>query len=177
MILGIDFSLTSTGVCAIDKGSAECITVGSKQEQVWQEFPDRVKGIIHQALDWADTKDPIVLIESPAFGAKGSALDRMFGGWWLAVEALVPRSGALFKVTPGQIKKFATGNGAAKKDAVMLAVARRHPEVEFQTNDESDAFVLASIGAAAFGEPYAAPLTQYQQEIVDAVRAGRKELK
>lgn len=172
MIVGIDFSLTSTGVCKIVDGEATCMTIKTKPEQLWWEFPARVQGIADEIASWVDGSGEVFLvIESPAFSAVSSSLHRMFGGWWLLLNHLIGVWGfdVPVRVTPAQVKKYATGKGNAGKDAVLLAVARRYPDVVFQGNDEADAFVLAVIGAGVYGCPFGV-LTKYQQEVVDAVR-------
>ena len=180
MIVGIDFSLTGTGVCAIKDGEAECVTIGSKKEDQWFRFPDRVIGIVNDAFEWVhslgdDDARATIAIESPAFLAKGSGVDRMFGGWWIVIDQIWAIADPLLKVTPAQVKKFATGNGNAKKDEVMLAVARRYPDVPITDNNQSDALVLAAIAAAAVGEPFNGELTKAQREVVEAVSLGGKE--
>lgn len=175
-ILGVDFSLTSTGVCSIEDEAAECVTVRSKKETHWWEFPTRVRGIAYDVDMWVNPKGypsaTQLVLETPAFAAKSSSLDRMFGGWWMFVDAMV--SDALYEspllVTPGQLKKFATGKGNAGKDEVMLSVSRRYPDVPVTDNNQTDALVLAAIGAAVMGEPFNGPLTLTQQEVVEAVR-------
>lgn len=173
MILGIDFSLTATGVCAIEGSAAECITIRSKKEDAWWEFPMRVEGIAVRVHDWSGDSalGASLVIETPAFAGKSSSLDRMFGGWWLLVNAF-SRLGVdpPLLVTPSQVKKFATGKGNAGKDEVMLAVSRRYPAVEVTDNNQTDALVLAAIGAAVMGEPFSDSLTKGQQEVVEAVR-------
>ncbi|MFF8817839.1 hypothetical protein ACF07D_07570 [Leucobacter sp. NPDC015123] len=174
-ILGVDFSLTSTGVCSIQDGEAECITVKSKKEAVWHEFPKRVNGIAYEIDFWAnpgvEPERAQVVLETPAFAATSSSLDRMFGGWWMFVDAL---AGCGFEppllVTPAQVKKYATGKGNAAKDAVLASVFKRYPDVDVSGNDQADALVLAAIGAAVMGEPFNGPLTVAQQEVVEAVR-------
>ncbi|MEV8339242.1 hypothetical protein [Leucobacter sp. NPDC077196] len=176
MILGIDFSLTATGVCAIEDSAAECITIRSKKEDGWWEFPSRVENIACAVDLW---RNPLglpgpaqLVIETPAFAAKSASLDRMFGGWWMFVATIM--RDCLYEppllVTPSQVKKFATGKGNAGKDEVMLAVSRRYPAVEVTDNNQTDALVLAAIGAAVMGEPFSDSLTKGQQEVVEAVR-------
>lgn len=175
-VIGLDLSLRSTGVCVIQDGEAECVTIGSRVEAQWWEFPARVEGIVSDVLEWASVAEPAVFIESPAFAAKGRALDRMFGAWWLAVSELVKHGVTVRRVTPGQLKKFATGSGSANKEQVLLAVDRRYPEVAVAGNDEADALVLAVIGSAVYGEPFSRSLTKDQELIVEAVRVdGRGE--
>lgn len=170
MIVGVDFSLTSTGVCAITDGEAECITIKSKKEEQWWLFPDRIYGIAYQILEWADPQDgDQFVIETPAFAAKSATLDKMFGGWWLMIPFLTFDDSPPSLVTPQQVKKYATGKGNAGKDEVLAAVIRRYPDVLVTGNDQADALVLAAIGAAVMGEPFEV-LTQKQQEVVDAVR-------
>lgn len=173
MIIGIDFSLTATGVCAITDGEAECVTIGSKREETWWEFPDRVEGIAAGVHEWAGGGGSLV-IESPAFAARSSSLDRMFGGWWLLARALRHRGWEHpLLVSPNQVKKFATDNGNASKRDVERAVWRRYPDVELGDDNQADALVLAAIGAAVMGEPFNGVLTKYQEKIVAAVAAGR----
>ena len=129
----------------------------------------RTKGVALQVPDvWA--------IETPSFGSKGQ-LDRLYSGWWGVIDELMRWGGwpPPLRVAPSQVKKFATGKGNTGKDEVMLAVARRFPDVNVSNNNETDALVLAAIAAAVHGEPFAGTLTKYQQEVVDAVRAGAKE--
>jgi len=172
MILGIDFSLAATGVCAITDGEAECVTIGSKKEETWDRFPGRVNSIVDQIVEWAEPPaDVTVVIESPAFTARSSSLDRMFGGWWLAVAELQHHlSDPPLLVTPTQVKKFATGKGNAGKDEVILATARRFPDVDVRDNNQTDALQLAAIGAAAMREPFNQGLTKAQEQIVADIR-------
>lgn len=171
MIVGVDFSLTSTGVCAITDGEAECITIKTRKEEQWWLFPERVASIAAQILEWADvTAGDQIVIETPAFMAKSATLDKMLGGWWLLVHHLTGSIGEPpLRVTPQQVKKYATGKGNAGKDEVLAAVIRRYPDVLVTGNDQADALVLAAIGAAVLGEPFET-LTRFQQEVVDAVR-------
>lgn len=175
-VIGVDFSLTSTGVCAITDGEAECITVKSAKEDSWHEFPERVHMIGYQLSEWAAERGaaPAWVIESPAFMARSSSLDRMFGGWWLLVDYMMRDCGweAPLLVTPQRVKKYATNKGNAGKDEVLAAVIRRYPDVLVSGNDQADALTLAAIGAAAYAEPFET-LAKYQQEIVEAVRAGK----
>lgn len=161
-------------MCAITDGEAECTTIRSKKESEWYEFPARVHGIAQDILDWVGDEhfnDALFVIETPAFLAKSSTLDKMFGGWWLLVDHVsrYARADPLLRVTPQQVKKYATGGGRANKDEVLAAVIRRYPDVPVAGNDQADALVLAAIGAGVFGEPFET-MTKFQQEVVEAVR-------
>lgn len=177
MILGLDFSLTGTGVCAITDGEAECVTITSRPETDWYRFPERVERIADQIIEWGEPRgDTLIVIESPAFLAKGSGLDRIFGGWWMLVAELQHHvADPLIRVAPAQLKKWATGRGNANKDEVMLAVARKFPDVTVEDNNQTDALVLAAIGAALVDEPFNPVLTKAQAEIIDVLRVKERK--
>ena len=70
-------------------------------------------------------------------------------------------------IPPPTLKKFATDSGRAKKDELRLAVYRRWGK-EFKTEHEVDAYILAKIAEAVFGDP--GPLTKFQTEVVKRCR-------
>lgn len=175
MILGVDFSLTATGVCAITDSEAECVTIGSKPGAEWWTHPARVRSIVSGIMRWADLSDgpPAWVIESPSFGSKGQ-LDRLYSGWWMIVDSLLDFGWEPpLRVTPSQVKKFATGKGNASKHDVMLAVERRYPDARIADDNQADAVILAAIGAAAYGEPFNGTLTKIQEKIVADVATGK----
>lgn len=178
IVIGIDLSLQRTGAAIIRSGTAETFTIPSKPEQDWRAFPERVDTIIARVVSLIPPgARSTVVIESPAYGAKGNALDRMFGGWWLAIDRLRHIADTIYKAAPSQVKRYATGNGNAGKDEVLSATIRLYPESEHRTNDEADALVLAAIGAAIIGEPYGRPLTAQQKQIVADIRDGKTRKK
>lgn len=174
MILGIDFSLTATGVCAIEDGEAECLTVRSKTTD-WWAFGERPREIAAVADKWHGGDRPAWVIESPSYMSSGMGHDRVLVGWHMFIDHMIYELGydPPLLVSPSQVKKFATTKGNAPKQDVMLAVERRYPDARIKNDNEADAVILAAIGAAAYGEPFNGELTKYQQEVVDAVRAGK----
>lgn len=68
-------------------------------------------------------------------------------------------------VVPTQVKKFATGKGTAAKNTILLAVYKKWG-VEFQSDDEADAYTLARI---ARGFEAGVDL-QYEKDVLAAVR-------
>jgi crossover junction endodeoxyribonuclease RuvC len=103
-----------------------------------------------------------IAIEGYSFGSpyRAHQLGELGGGirMWLW-QCATP----YIDVAPPTLKKFATGSGRAKKDELRLAVWKRWGK-EFKTEHEVDAFVLAKIAEAVFGDP--GPLTQFQSEVV-----------
>lgn len=175
-MLSVDFSLTATGVCAITDAEAECITVGSKSTD-WWDFGERPRGIAAAIDKWHGEDRPAWVIESPSFMSRGRGHDKVLVGWHMFVDHMVFELGynPPLLVTPSQVKKFASGKGNAGKDEVLLAVARRFPDVQIKNNNEADALVLAAIGAAVMGEPFIGVLTKYQQEVIEALRLGTEK--
>ncbi|RUQ07028.1 hypothetical protein D8M34_06035 [Microbacterium sp. HSID17254] len=153
--IGIDWSLTACGVAAYNDGEWDRCTIATKPDDGTIEgYLDRVHGIAAKVDSWADPADgDIWAIEGPSLGAKGSALDRMFGGWWLTVNDLTEHHEAPWVFAPSSLKKLATGKGNASKDEVLLATERRVPDAAVTNNNEADA-VWAAIGASILaGQP------------------------
>ena len=164
IFIGIDPGLTATG-WATSEGQTGIVT--------------SVKRGIARIGDIVDRLDcSIISLSGPAspvdssqhfYGIEGYS----FGSPWSA-HALGELGGAirlqLFRcaqpyvdIPPPTLKKFATGSGRAKKDELRLAVFKKWHK-EFKTDHEVDAFILAKIAEAVFGDP--GPLTQFQTEVV-----------
>lgn len=181
MILAIDFSLTATGLCAIKDGEAECVTIGASPRE-WWEFGDRVREIGDRIHEWGTSEGdrPALVIESPSYGSTGRGHDMVLVGWHMLVDHLVYRLGyePPLRVVPAQIKKFVLGKGSGKgvtKTAAAIAAGRRYPDVRIEDDNQADALILGAIGAAVYGEPFNGLLTKYQEEVVEAVAAGREK--
>ena len=71
------------------------------------------------------------------------------------------------EVSPSQVKQFATGKGNANKEVVLQQVYKRWG-VEFNDNNQADAYVLAQIGRAYLSEMD--NLTDFQQKVIRALR-------
>lgn len=179
-IVGIDPSLTSTGVAVIHhpdhpRGlifrndplpgaalpgdrlgrSVELRRVRSKGKASasWDERGDRLGELVVGIID-AVPSQALVLMEAPAYGAKGSGAFDRAGLWWAIHTELRYGNGCrVVPVTPPQRAKYATGAGNADKDRVLAAVIRRYPAVEVSGNDEADALAMAALGARLVGHP------------------------
>lgn len=154
VVVGLDVSLTSTGVALIADRAAKTWTIKSKatKDATIEERAKRLREIRFDCMHAASGAS-VVVIESPAYGqTTGSHHDRS-GAWWLIVDALLPDVEQLVEATPQAVKMYATGKGNAGKDEVLAAVVRRYPDVDVRSNDEADALVLAAIGARLAGHP------------------------
>jgi len=175
MIVGIDFSLTATGVCAIDEAEAECVTFGSESGE-WWTFGERPREIAAAMDKWHGGDRPAWVIESPSYMSSGRGHDKVLVGWHIFVDFVIYELGydPPLLVSPSQLKKFVAGKGNVGKDEMNFAIARRYPDVDVKNNNEADALGLAAIGAAVMGEPFNGTLNQKQLEVVAAVAAGKE---
>lgn len=177
--IGLDLSLTSTGIAVI--GSDQTVTVSRVQSKgsktaTLNDRRERIHKLdlaifqhIVNAHEHSLTGPPLVVIEAPSFGQarQGGQHDRS-GLWWLVVS----RAGQYYdiaEVAPATRSKYATGKGNAAKDAVLAAVVRRYPQVDVTGNDEADALILAAMGARHLGQPID-DLPKTHLAAMDAVR-------
>jgi crossover junction endodeoxyribonuclease RuvC len=163
IIIGIDPSLSGTGLAVIDTEDALVAythTITSKpcaatiearvqrQARICRELLNTLPNgeLLAPAVDLA-------VIEAPAYDSRtGSQHDRS-GLWWRIIDRLLEHHVPVVEVTTGGVKKYATGKGTSPKDTVLLAVARRFPNVDVQNNNEADALILAAMGARHLGHP------------------------
>lgn len=148
LVIGLDLSLTSTGVAGVD----------------WAEaLKPRHKG--HRRLSWLRseiwdrTKNAdLVVVEGPAYGRGSQAGHHELSGlWWMITHDLWRRD-LPYAVCPPKVRAmYATGSGNAGKGEVRDGV-RRHFGVECDgasRYDKADAVTMAVLGAHWLGYPVA----------------------
>lgn len=147
-ILGVDPSLTSTGLATVEGGRVLQVSrIRSKKKG--HERIQEILGGIHEHL----TPGTVVGIEGTAMGAKGASVVQIFGLWGIITHRLWEWKVPYYVVTPTARAKYATGSGSAGKDEVLAAVIRRHLDVQITGNDEADALTIAAMGARKIGHP------------------------
>jgi Holliday junction resolvasome RuvABC endonuclease subunit len=153
--VGIDWSLTATGVVVWSEGEWDRCTIRTTADDGTESaFLRRVHKIAAEIIAWADPREgDVIAIEGPSLGAKGAAVDRMFGGWHITMDDLIQHHGEPWVFAPSSVKKLATGKGNAGKDEVLLATAKRLPEADVTTNHEADAAWLAIAASIIHGQP------------------------
>lgn len=170
-VVGLDPSLTGTGICIIDnrpslefrdmKGLSVITTKITNELQ----GPERLIYIRDNVLGYCRDAE-LVCIEHYAFSRANQCHQLGELGGVLRV-ALTEAGIKYVDVAPGQLKKFATGKVGAKKEEVAVGIFKRWGR-EFESNDEADAFVLASIGLELLGNGDG--LVSFQREIVEALK-------
>ena len=169
-IVGIDASLTSTGIAATIYGELDN-AVSTRSINSNKKGTDRlieIKEEVYKSVFGAD----LVLIEGYSYASPNQAHQVGELGGVLRVM-LAENNLKVLEVAPTQLKKFATGKGNASKEEIAVAAYKKWG-IECRTNDETDAAVLVYIGLAYMG--YTDNLTAYQQEVIDALH-GKSEVK
>lgn len=157
-VLGIDSSLTSTGLCRVDLSDGNdpviaCATVTSKAspDKSTAAMSTRIRSIVARIEAGAEGTD-LALIEGPSYGSPNSA-HVLSWLWGAVVDMLVINGVQILVVAPAQRMKYATGKGNAAKDVVLAAAIHRWPQVTIEGNDTADALILAAIGCRSLKSP------------------------
>lgn len=148
-IVGIDLSLTATGIAFAD-GTTTTI---SPRTQGAQRLID-IRDAIGIALDVADGAPDLVLIEGYAFARTNQAHQVGEIGGIVRVrlyeECLEYPDMGWAIVPPAKLKKFATGTGTATKTAMIVAARERLGFAGLDDN-QADALWLRALGLALYG--------------------------
>jgi crossover junction endodeoxyribonuclease RuvC len=151
VILGLDISLTGTGICVLDTSLSKkpnsdnfiyFNTIDTKKQFGMQRI-EYIRKNINSILD--EYQPDLVVIEGYAYGAKGRAVFDLgeIGG---VVRHLCYSKGFSYKeVPPTVLKKFVTNNGKADKEEVMLVLESRYGRI-FQDDNQADAMGLCLYG-------------------------------
>ena len=142
LILGIDQSLRRTGLCILsDKG--QLIKVKRIEPGGDRKGAERLAYIAEEVHSAAEGIQ-LAVMEGYSYGSVSQkhSLGEVGG----VIKLTLYNLGVPFIIaTPSQLKKFMTGRGGADKDDIAVAIARDW-HLEFETDDEADAFGLAQIG-------------------------------
>lgn len=163
-VLGIDPSLTGTGVARIASGGRVQVRHfgrNGKRGESLGDRADRISDLTCAVADWIcdrTEQDPgsrdaplLTVMEAPSHGSVGgSAWDRAHL-WWELVRCVLPDRVAT--VAPATRAKWATGSGRGDKAAVAHAVGKLWPDVAIDCSDCADALALATMGAQYLGWP------------------------
>jgi Holliday junction resolvasome RuvABC endonuclease subunit len=186
MVLGIDTSLTGTGLARIDLATwppsrparqegepvefqMDVARVGAPKptkDKSKRAMARRVKSLLEQ-IEWCfrEDKPDRVGMEGLAFGARGE------GAWvlpWIWGEVIMlceEYDVPLTIVATSARAKFATGKGNASKDEVLAAAIKLFPEADISDNNEADAAVVGAAVCQQMGLPIV-PVTNYRTEVM-----------
>jgi crossover junction endodeoxyribonuclease RuvC len=166
--VGIDPS-TKTGFVALDEAG----NVERAKELTGAGFqdPKRMATLIDEIVAHI-RPDDVICIEGFAFGAQGQGVAFQYGLGHGIRMALYRRGMAFYEVSPAAVKKFATGKGNTKKDAMAVPIYRKWG-FEHGSDNVRDAFVMAQIARFLHSWQEAngggGGLAQYQAEVIEAI--------
>jgi crossover junction endodeoxyribonuclease RuvC len=156
-VIGLDLSLTSTGVAVATQDGAVTDRITSKPvpNATLEDRDVRLYAIQRRVMEYVTGDVDLVVVEGPSYGSTTGHQHDRAGLWWLVVRSLFRQSSTfhVVEVPPSSRMKYATGRGNASKDDVLSAAIRRYPHVDVNGNDEADALVLAAMGARWLGHP------------------------
>lgn len=190
-VIGIDPSLTGTGIARVTQDGIARVThfgrKGKRDESLWDRAK-RTASIRDDVADWitGEPLDPasdhwtswpnpeLVVIEAPAPSRQGgSSWDRAHLWWQLVEIGIGPlHATPTVQVAPNTRAKWATGRGNADKGAVSAAMARLWPDVEIDCDNCADALALASMAAQQLG--WLDPLARHR-EVLDRITWPRED--
>jgi Holliday junction resolvasome RuvABC endonuclease subunit len=154
-VVGLDLSLTGTGVASVD-GTRLVRSTGHKGDTLVQRA-HRLAGLHAEITSALTGSIDLVAIEAPstghARGSSGSVHDRS-GLWWLVVTDLVDWGVPVVEVPPATLKKYVTGKGNAQKPDVRMEIFKRYG-IDLRDDNEADAFALRALGLDLLGHPLA----------------------
>lgn len=166
-IIGLDLSLTNTGVAIIEDGKLvhSCLIKSKPQGDRHIDELKRILGIVNSIVELM-VKPDLVVIENLAFMAQGTSLTQLAGLSYI-VRSVVMDMGAKFVlVAPSTLKKFITGKGNGDKNLVLMEVYKRW-DVSFTNDNEADSFGLAQIGVELLASN---ELPQFQKEVIELLK-------
>lgn len=154
IVVGIDPSLSCTGLAAVDEfggvwtGRAKTDTV----PMVLTERRRRIRTALSRILMQLPAQADLFVLESPSPRSQfGNHNDRV-GLYWLLVDQLLAR-GQVVEVGPKTRAIYATGDGNAKKPAVVAAMRGLGLDAAVPDDNVADALTLALMGARYLGIP------------------------
>lgn len=152
MILGIDPSITSTGLALVHEGEilkTTNIKSTGKKGATYDEWLDRIKRVHahtrQQFNEWAgEHLIELAVIESPSHGSRFGNPHERAGLWWRIYEDVASHGIPIKTLAPKSRAKYITGDGNADKKKVLEAARLRWGDIG--NHDLADAVGLAMWG-------------------------------
>lgn len=146
-VLGLDLSLTSTGVCLPDGTTYRIKTRAADGDRRLTEIRDCIRDSV------LETRPQLAVVEDLPMTANSAGVTGMVHG--VARELLAVAGVPRALIVPATLKKYATNNGRADK-AQMRAAAYLAAGAEFHGDsggDRCDAWWLRAAGLDWWGTP------------------------
>ena len=151
-VVGLDTSLTGTGICVVDGDPAVKWQVGTAVLKTKLTGHARLDFILREVGNATRGAD-LVVMEGPSYMSKGSSVHQIAGLWWMIRHQMWASDISVAIAPPTSLKKYITGKGNAGKDEMIAAAVRRFPSLDFSDNNVADAIGLAAMGCHHLGKP------------------------
>lgn len=190
--IGIDPSLTDTGIVIIEDGKVICskdVKSGSEGKNVVKrigrinEISKQINAIISENIGVKDTEQ-ILVIEGYSFGSHGGmGISLGEAGGVFRTNLIKDFPKAIFiEVPPTRLKKFITGKGNCEKDLILKEVYKNFG-YDTSNNNIADAFGLSLWGYALYCIKNKLPFnfnkkkltTQQLEMIEESIKTSEKE--
>ncbi len=162
IIIGIDPSLVSTGICLMPEDGEVIESNAIQPKSVGMERLSFLRQQIINIIAKYDIHDIRAFIEGYSHGSSGMRESMAEWGGVLRL-ALYENNIEFIEVPPKTLKKFATGNGNADKILMGVQLMKEFG-LEYPTSDQTDAFWLSFFGRAYYG--LIPKLTKAREEII-----------
>lgn len=177
-VIGVDPSLTNTGVVVLDHKATVVLQRGITSKPLGSDVKsrmERVRQITMTLLEILNKYRPdVVTIETYAMHSKGQLAFMAELGCMLRY-VIVDGGVTLYEVAPSTLKKWVTGSGKSiknadgttdSKTATIVTLTRRY-DLNFASNDIYDAYALARMAFQIAG--HEKPEFVYQMEAIATI--------
>jgi crossover junction endodeoxyribonuclease RuvC len=174
---GIDPSLSATAITIIDKDGKLVRSHVISPKLTGPQRLVSIRGLALSELCNLPVPAEFVCIEHYAMNCKfGRETAGELGG--VLRVMMYENQFEYQEIPPLRLKQFATGRATAEKDHILMAVYKKWG-IEFQKNDEADAFILAQIARAIYliRNGYNIELTAYEREVIQNIMDPVKKVK
>ena len=168
-VIGLDPSLTATGVADADGGLHTIRTVGHDGDPVATRAL-RLSAIGARLRPHMLDAD-LIVIEGPAFARNNAYTHLGAGLWWRIIQIAHTAGIRVAVLAPSQLKKLAIGKGSGdgtSKSDMRMALYQR-VGLNIADDNQVDATWLRQMGLAHLGDPDAVPLPQTHLAALDKV--------
>lgn len=164
--VGLDLSLTGTGVVVLNAKGHTAHTIKSKPAgDTPTHETRRLLGIRDSIMEKMPGDAAIVAVEGLAYMARNTTALVQLAGLNYMVREFLMRTGCPFVIVPpSTLKKYATGKGNCEKSMVLLKVYENFG-VSMKNDNEADAYVLAHIAMSLNNRM--GDLKPHQEEVLD----------
>ena len=181
-IVGLDLSLTATGVAVIRpheetrKIRVSVVRSKSVDSADYNATLERLRGLLNgivKTINFEKEEGDIVVIvmEGPIFPSTKmlGMYHTRAGLWWLAYHFL-SKIGLVVVVEPTKLKSYVTGKGNTPKAEVFATMVRNFPDVTIGDDNEADALGLANMAARELGFPQEPSVQRCNPSALEGVR-------